>query len=131
MEIFCYSSFEKDDENDKYRLMNISGRSCNRDGYALRYAKEQLAQQPGDRKLLIIVSDGRPNHDTYHGTVAAKDLQEIVAECEKEDIAILAAAIDSDKHLIRSTYGKEHFLDITNLEELPVILTQKIKMLYQ
>ena len=131
VEIFCYSSFEKDDENDKYRLMNISGRSCNRDGYALRYAKEQLAQQPGDRKLLIIVSDGRPNHDTYHGTVAAKDLQEIVAECEKEDIAILAAAIDSDKHLIRSTYGKEHFLDITNLEELPVILTQKIKMLYQ
>lgn len=129
--IFCYSDFEKDDENDKYRIMNIQARGCNRDGYALRYAKEKLAQESGDRKLLMIVSDGSPNDDNYHGTVAAKDLQEIVRECEKEDIGILAAAIDSDKDTIRGIYGKEHFLDITDLEKLPTLLTQKIKMLYQ
>lgn len=129
--ILCYSDFGKDDENDKYRIMNIQSRGCNRDGYALRYAKEKLAQESGDRKLLMIVSDGSPNDDNYHGTVAAKDLQEIVRECEKEDIGILAAAIDSDKDTIRGIYGKEHFLDITDLEKLPTLLTQKIKMLYQ
>ena len=111
--------------------MNIRARGCNRDGYALRYAKEKLAAEPGDRKLLMIVSDGSPNDQDYRGTVAAKDLSEIVKECEKEDIGILAAAIDSDKDTIRGIYGKDHFLDITNLEKLPFLLTQKIKMLYQ
>lgn len=129
--IMCYSDFNKVDENDKYRIMNIRARGCNRDGYALRYAKEKLAAEPGDRKLLMIVSDGSPNDQDYRGTVAAKDLSEIVKECEKEDIGILAAAIDSDKDTIRGIYGKDHFLDITNLEKLPFLLTQKIKMLYQ
>lgn len=129
--IMCYSDFDKDDENDKYRIMNINDRGCNRDGYALRYAKEKLVQESGDRKLLMIVSDGSPNDTDYQGTVAAKDLQEIVRECNKEDIGLLAAAIDSDKDTIRAIYGKEHFLDITDLEKLPTLLTQKIKALYQ
>ena len=111
--------------------MNINDRGCNRDGYALRYAKEKLVQESGDRKLLMIVSDGSPNDTDYQGTVAAKDLQEIVRECNKEDIGLLAAAIDSDKDTIRAIYGKEHFLDITDLEKLPTLLTQKIKALYQ
>lgn len=129
--IFCYSDFAREDENDKYRIMNIQARGCNRDGYALRYAKQRLAEEAGDQKLLMIVSDGSPNHGSYRGTVAAEDLREVTKECEKENIALLAAAIDSDKDTIRAIYGREHFLDITNLETLPVLLTQKIKMFYQ
>lgn len=131
VEIMSYADFDKKDANDKYRIMNIKARDCNRDGYALRYAKERLLAEPGTRKLLMIVSDGSPNAHNYTGTAAAKDLREIVSECEKEDICILAAAIDSDKQTIKGIYGKDHFLDITNLELLPVLLANKIKALYQ
>ena len=131
VDIKCYADFGDNDDDDKYRIMNISAGGCNRDGYALRYAKERLAQQPCDRKLLMIISDGAPNGDYgYNGTVAAKDLRTITKECEKENICLLAAAIDADKQSIKGIYGEEHFLDITDLSKLPMTLAKKIKMMY-
>lgn len=130
VEIKCYADFGDNDPDDKYRIMNIESGGNNRDGYALRYAKEKLAAQPCERKLLMIVSDGAPAGRGYYGTYAAADLRHITKECEKEGICLLAAAIDDDKDDIKGIYGEEHFLDITDLSLLPVTLAKKIKMMY-
>ena len=57
------------------------------------------------------------------------DLQRICKECERENIAFVAAAIGADKDEIRLIYGERHFLDITNLLELPTKLTVLVKRL--
>lgn len=127
--LYAYADFNKKDSNDRYRLMNISSRSGNRDGYALRFIKERLSVQDAESKLLIIVSDGNPADNGYTGTAANKDLEEIVKDCEEENIALIAAAIGEDRPQIKSIYGEKHFLDISNLYMLPSILAKEIKKL--
>jgi hypothetical protein len=129
VKLFCYCDFDSPDEKDKYRLMHISAGGANRDGYALRFMKEKLSEQESDKKLLIIISDGQPSDAGYGGTAAMHDLQRICKECERENIAFVAAAIGADKDEIRLIYGERHFLDITNLLELPTKLTVLVKRL--
>ena len=127
--LYIYSDFDKVDPNDRYRLMNISARMSNRDGYALRFLKRRLEEQDASSKLLIIVSDGQPAAYGYTGKAAAADLSDIAKSCEKEGIALVAAAIGDDKPQIKGIYGERHFLDITNLEKMPILLTNQIKRL--
>lgn len=125
--LYPYTDFEQNFPDDKFRLANISSRNSNRDGYALRFMYHRLIDQPTEYKLLIIVSDGQPAHRDYYGSGAFADLRDIAKMCEKNDVILLAAAIDEDKEEIMTAYGKQHFLDITDLERLPVKMTSIIK----
>lgn len=126
VDLFSYAEFDAIDRMDKYRLMDISARGANRDGCALQYVAEQLSRRPEDAKLLILVSDGQPNDWGYEGAAAEEDLQNIKESCRKRRIHLIAAAIGNDKPQIERIYG-DSFLDITNLEELPVRLTVMVK----
>lgn len=127
VEIFQYTDFDGSYDNaDKYRLMNIQDRNCNRDGYALKYAVEKIKKVDSDVKLVIVVSDGQPNHQGYQGQVAFDDLRKIKSDAKKSGIDVVAAAIDEDKEIIKSIYG-EGFLNISNLKRLPQAITNTIK----
>ena len=119
VKLFCYADFDNPDENDKYRIMNMSAGGSNRDGYALRYVKEKIAERDAERKLIITISDGQPADMGYGGMDAVRDIQGILRECERENIMYIAAAIGSDLDVIKGIYGEKHFLDIANLQELP------------
>lgn len=126
VEINTYADFDSVDDKDRYRLMAIQPRSANRDGYALRFAAERLHKQEAEIKLLIIVSDGKPNDDGYKGEDAFADLRGIKTEYRRKGIHLFAAAIGEDKEVIQSIYG-DGFLDISNLEKMPMTLTNLIK----
>ncbi len=127
MSIFAYADFEKKDVRDKFRLMNICGRSNNRDGMALRIIAEKLLTLSCKTKLLINISDGQPKAmDDYTGSLAINDMKQTISEYERKGINILAAAIGQDKDVINNIYGEERFLDITDLNELPVNLVKII-----
>ena len=110
--------------------MDMSARCGNRDGAALRYVAERLMTRPEPIKLLIITSDGQPAAHGYYGTEAEADLRGIKQEYSRKGIQIFAAAIGNDKENIQRIY-KDGFLDITNLEKLPVnlgrLIIQQIK----
>lgn len=129
VEIMPYADFDCPSENDKYRLSAITARDNNRDGYALRLLKKKLEDFDANTKLLIVISDGAPAATNYSGAAAFADLKDIAKSCEKEDIILLAAAIDSDKEAIKRAYGESHFLDITDIEMLPTTITNLIKRL--
>ena len=126
VEMYSYAEFDGFDRDDKYRLMDISARSSNRDGAALRYVAEQLSRRPEAVKLLILVSDGQPADLGYSGTAAEEDLRGIKQEYQRKGIAFVAAAIGDDKPNIQRIYG-DSFLDITDLEKLPAKLTAVVK----
>ncbi len=125
----AYADFDKPDPNDRYRLMNSLNPQGNRDGYAIRFLKAKLDAQPASKKLLIVVSDGWPAATGYTGTAANKDLADIVKMCEKDDVAIVAAAIGEDKGQIKAIYGDKHFLDITDLSKMPILLASQVRRL--
>lgn len=125
VELFSYSDFDTYDKNNRYRLMDMSARDCNRDGAALRFVAEKLSKQTSEVKILMIICDGQPNDDGYSGSAAEADLRGIKLEYARKGIKIYAAAIGEDRPRIERIYG-DGYLDITNLQELPVMLTNLI-----
>ena len=123
--IYSYAEFEARDTNDCYRLMDMSARSDNRDGAALRYAAERLLRRPEEVKLLLTISDGQPCATGYYGTEAEADLRGIQREMTNRGVTMFSAAIGEDKDSIERIYG-DGFLDISNLDDLPVSLTRLI-----
>ena len=125
VELFSYAEFDSVDRKDRYRLMDLSARDCNRDGAALRYVAVKLYKQPSEVKLLIIICDGQPNDNGYSGSAAEADLRGIKIEYSRKGVQIFAAAIGDDRDRIERIYGTG-FLDITDLNQLPIMLTQLI-----
>lgn len=126
VELYSYSEFDAIDREDQYRLVDISARGSNRDGAALRFVAERLSHRPEELKLLILVSDGQPADTGYYGTAAEEDLRGIQQEYRRKGILFVAAAIGDDKENMERIYG-DSFLDITDLNQLPVKLTQVVK----
>ena len=126
VELYSYSEFDAIDREDKYRLVDISARGSNRDGAALRFVAERLSHRPEELKLLLLVSDGQPADTGYYGTAAEEDLRGIQQEYRRKGILFIAAAIGDDKENMERIYG-DSFLDITDLNQLPVKLTQVVK----
>lgn len=133
VELYAYAEFDTIDNKDHYRLMDMSARSGNRDGAALRYVAERLLTRPEAIKLLFIISDGQPAGDNYYGTEAEADLRGIKKEYSAKGIQLFAAAIGNDKPNIQRIYG-DGFLDITNLDKLPMnlgrLIIQQVKQKY-
>ena len=125
VELFSYAEFDSIDKKDRYRLMDMSARYCNRDGAALRFVAEKLHRQPAEAKMLFIICDGQPNDSGYSGTEAEADLRGIKLEYSRKGVQIFAAAIGDDRDRIERIYGAG-YLDITDLNQLPVMLTNLI-----
>lgn len=125
VEIYNYTDFDSVDKNDRFRVMDISARCSNRDGAALRFVAEHLEKRPEKVKILIIISDGQPAGCGYGGTAAEADLRGIKKEYKNKGVTIFAAAIGDDKENIERIY-KEGFLDITDINKLPMFLTKLV-----
>lgn len=125
VELYSYAEFDSLDNKDQYRLMDMSSRSGNRDGAAIRFVAERLLQRPEAIKLLFIISDGQPAAEGYFGTEAEADIRGIKQEYTRKGLRFIAAAIGSDKPNIHRIYG-DRYLDITNLEKLPINLGKLI-----
>lgn len=123
----AYADFDSVDKNDRYRIMKMDCIGGNRDGYALRFLAERLMLQSAEIKLLFIISDGRPAARGYSGNEAFEDLASIKKEYRRKGIITIAAAIGNDKETIEMIYGKEAFLDVMELKELPENLIAIIK----
>ena len=126
VDLYSYAEFDAIDQDDRYRLMDISARDSNRDGAALRYVAERLTRRTEDVKLLMLVSDGQPADTGYYGTAAEEDLRGVKQEYQRKGVLFVAAAIGNDKENIERIYG-DSFLDISDLSKLPVKLAGIIK----
>lgn len=128
MYVFADDKFRT--SNEKYRLMKLAAGGCNRDGLPIRMAVKRLEQEhPQAQKVVFNITDGQPNDSGYGGEAAFDDLRDITRYCEKHRIAIAACAIGSDRAKIEEIYGTSHFLNISDLNELPMRLVKIVKKL--
>ena len=130
---YIYSDYEQISGKDRFRtarmaasLTKMRADNCNRDGAALTISAKLLEKRQEQVRLLIIISDGRPNDEGYGGEEAARDIQTIVKQCKQKGIEVLACAIGDDKENIAAIYG-DSFIDITDLSRLPKTLVGIVK----
>jgi hypothetical protein len=60
------------------------------------------------------------------GTAAEEDLRGIQREYERKGLLFIAAAIGDDRESLRRIYG-DSYMDISDLTQLPMKLTSRIK----
>ena len=107
-------------------MTRMQANNSNRDGCALNIAAKLLEARHEQVKLLIVISDGRPNHTDYGGEKAAEDIKDIIKQCKQKEIEVIACAIGDDKENIRAIYG-DGFVDISDLKALPKTLVNIVR----
>lgn len=108
-------------------LFEFRGSSNNRDGLAIRMAAESLLDQEEPNKVLIVLSDGRPNDQNvnrpgaesaplYTGEYAVKDTALEVRRARSLGIAVLGVFMGEEQDLAaeRKIFGKD-FAYIKNI----------------
>lgn len=115
---------------DKYGIVNMKAKHCNRDGLALLYAGEVLKQRPEKKKLLLSLSDGKPSDSGYSGNPAKEDMLRIGEKLKKEKINLVGVAISENKESndeIQECYKES--ISVLNIQELTKTLLKFIKPL--
>lgn len=97
-------------------------------GAAIRYASQLLAKEGTSKKLLLIVTDGKPNDiDQYEGRYGIEDTRMAVLEAEKMGLRPFCITIDEKaEDYLPYLFGSRSFVLVKNASDLP----KKLPLLY-
>src|SRR5690606_16207146 len=89
--------FAEDPRVAPLRIAGLSPDRYTRLGAPLRHLTAQLARESTRRRLLLLLSDGKPNdEDAYEGRHGVEDVRQAVAEARLLGIDVFCLTIDRD-----------------------------------
>ena len=93
-------------------------------GAAVRHASAELARQPQRKKLLLVLTDGKPNDvDHYEGRFAVEDTSKSVQEARRLGIAVFGVTVDATAQSYFPTlFGRGGYAIVGNIRRLPAAL---------
>jgi nitric oxide reductase NorD protein len=102
-------------------------------GAAIRHTSAMLALQPAARKLLIVLTDGKPNDlDHYEGQHGVEDSRMAVREARRAGQSLHGVIIDEDgQDWFARIFGRGGFSLLSNPEKLPRTLPDIYRTLTQ
>jgi nitric oxide reductase NorD protein len=106
------------------RIQAIRPGYYTRIGAAIRHAAGLLAPQPAGRRLLLLLSDGKPNDlDRYEGRYGIEDTREAVREARRAGLEPFCVTIDDQGNdYLPHLFGSGGYLVIRRPSELPARL---------
>ena len=118
------------DEGPRKRLGNLRAGGSSRLGAVVRHCAEALARRPEPRRLLLLLSDGRPEARDYGGSAAMTDTALAVREARRRGLHVHCVSLDArDTRWLRPLFG-EHHLALRRVEELAERLPELIARLH-
>jgi nitric oxide reductase NorD protein len=82
------------------RLLALRPTGYTRIGPALRHALHLLAREPARRKLLLLISDGKPtDYDRYEGRYGIADVRQALREAARARVHAFALAVEARARL--------------------------------
>ena len=119
---------ERYDARVRGRLAAIKPGFYTRMGAAIRHASTLLAKQPSKQRLLLILTDGKPNDlDQYEGRYGIEDTRHAVVEARRQGLRPFCVTIDREgADYLPYLFGNAGYVVIRNPAELP----QRLPLLY-
>lgn len=103
------------------RIQAIKPGYYTRLGAAIRHAAKRLALEPAGRRLLLILTDGKPNDlDRYEGRWGIEDTRHAVGEARRQGLEPFCVTIDPEGNdYLPHLFGSGGYVVIRNPAELP------------
>ena len=117
--------FDESYNNDiALRIAGLEPENYTRAGAALRHATATLMAQAAEHKLLILLSDGRPNDiDQYDGRYGVEDLRQAVTEARLQGISPFCLTIDRQAaSYLPAVFGEHAYALLQRADLLPGVL---------
>lgn len=117
---------EKYNDTIRGRIDYIKPGYYTRLGAAIRQSTKILETQKTKNRLLLIISDGKPNDvDKYDGRYGIEDTKKAINEVKTKGIVPFCITIDLEaKSYLPYLFGRNGFTVIRNVKKLPKILPE-------
>jgi nitric oxide reductase NorD protein len=111
------------------RIAGLDADRYTRLGAAIRHASATLARESGDRPMLIILSDGKPNDvDLYEGSYGVEDSRQAVGEARRQGIHVRCLTIDREApRYAHRIFGALGFARLPRADRLPMVLVEMLR----
>ena len=113
------------------RIAALEPEAYTRAGAAIRHASTLLMGQPVRQRLLLLLSDGKPNDiDQYDGRYGVEDMRQAVVEAKLQGIHPFCLTVDRQAaSYLPRIFGAGHYALLPKPELLPTALLEWLKQL--
>ncbi|MCK6506079.1 hypothetical protein L6R53_22320 [Myxococcota bacterium] len=119
------------DETVFKRIGNLRPGGATRLGAFIRHAAWSLGSQPQQRRILMVLSDGRPeDRGQYRGSYGVKDTAMAVHEARRQDVHVHCISMDASEgaeEYLAEIFGKGRYLLLDDVDKLPTRLPEVFK----
>lgn len=108
------------------RIQAIRPGLYTRMGAAIRFATRALAKESSARRLLFLLSDGKPNDiDRYEGRYGIEDTRQAIQDAQRQGIVPFCVTIDNRANeYLPYLFGHQNYVVVHNAKQLPARLPQ-------
>jgi nitric oxide reductase NorD protein len=120
---------ESFDRSLAQRIAALEPDEFTRLGAALRHAAATVGREPAHRRLLLLLSDGKPNDcDRYEGRYGFEDARQALAEARLQGIAPFCVTVDHQaSHHLASLFGPGNYAVVNAPERLTAALLEWLR----
>jgi nitric oxide reductase NorD protein len=113
------------------RIAALDSDGYTRLGAPVRHLTAALCREPAARRLLLVLSDGKPNDvDLYEGRYGVEDTRQAVAEARRQGVAVFCLTIDREApRYAARIFGNGGFAVLHRAEQLPCTLIDVLRQL--
>lgn len=100
-------------------------------GAAIRYGAKRLEERPERRRLLLTLTDGKPNDvDHYEGRYGVEDTRKAVLEARAKGLSVFGVTIDRKAQgYFPHLFGRGHYAIVGHLAQLSAALPRIYRQL--
>lgn len=106
------------------RIAGLEPEHYTRVGAALRCATNLLLGEPARQRLLVLLSDGKPNDvDRYEGRYGVEDLRQAANEARLQGVSVFCLTVDRQaSSYLPAVFGPGQYALLTQPKLLPLVL---------
>jgi nitric oxide reductase NorD protein len=114
------------------RICAIRPRDYTRMGFAVRHATHLLGQQDARRRLLVVISDGKPDDysDRYRGPYGIEDTRRALQQAAHAGVRPFCITVDKEaRDYLPQLYGAAQFTVVDDVARLPYAVAETYRRL--
>ncbi|PLX37086.1 MAG: nitric oxide reductase D protein [Hyphomicrobiales bacterium] len=125
----CKRFDEKTGPGVEARIAALKPGFYTRLGTAIRHASSELSKRPSQHRLLLVLTDGKPNDlDHYEGRYGIEDTRRAVLEARRLGHSVFAITIDKRaRDYVPHVFGRNGYAIVSH----PAKLTEALPLLYR